>query len=169
MFGNDIQVPFLVNRGKEFETEIDLNHIKVALERSEDEHIELLKNEYFVDRQLMLKGTPDIIAAVSYGFIPIEIKYTEMVPANSFYQLIAYAMLIERKFKKPVKKAYIFYGKTSELLFKSFIIEDIDKAKMLKTISSIHSSILDNQRPKPTENTNKCHYCEYRNFCGDVI
>lgn len=169
MFGQEIRKPFLVNAGNDFENTFDINYIRHVLDKAEKNIHKIIKTNTILYKKYDLMGRPDLIAISNKNYVPIEIKYTDNVPKNVFYQLIAYALLVENKFKTSVKLAYVFYGKNGKLKFKRFVIRPSNKKQVIKLIGSLSISLLKMERPNSTENINKCYYCEYKNFCDDVI
>ena len=169
LFGKDIPKPFLVTAGKNFENELDIEYIKQIIRAEKIDNFKLIPGTTIVDKQYELIGKPDFIVSNKENCIPLEIKYSENPSSNVLYQLIAYALLIENKFKMRVKKAYVFYGKRTELNFKRFDISLRDKETTIKILKDLQTELLNTVRPEATENVNKCYYCEYKNFCDDVL
>ena len=168
IFSSDLDKPYLVESGNKFEQRIDLNFIRSTLYKRESTSFKLIRMK-IISNNLNLIGSPDLIAYNKENYIPIEIKYSYSIQKNAYYQLIAYSILLESRFNVNVNIGYIFYGRIQLLKFKRFNLRYKDKILVNKIITELNTKILNYERPAPTQDFNKCCYCEYRNLCNDVV
>lgn len=168
IFNNDITKPFLVNYGAKFEKGVDIDFIRKTISKNEHHRFKISKVK-IISNKLHLIGIPDLLCESKDKIIPVEIKYSKRIQYNTIYQLWAYAILIEEEYGLEINVGYILYGKDSDIKFRRVKIYKKDKINTLKIINELIELINRVERPKPTENINKCYYCEYKDFCDDVL
>ena len=120
-----------------------------------------LTNDYLrgrIDEVLLLKdGT---MAPLDYKFA----QYKERLFSTYKTQLIAYAILIEENFGRPVNKGYLVYIRSKNKLLEVPISEE-DKRRVKDVAMEINRIITENIYPKATRSKKKCVTCTYRNIC----
>ena len=115
-----------------------------------------------------LRGRPDEVLELDDGTMaPLDYKFSRY--ENKIYepirqQLIAYAVLIEDNFKKPVNKAFVVFVRSNNHL-ETLGITDNDKEMIRESISKILDIINNEIYPAATGNKKKCLNCTYRNIC----
>jgi len=84
---------------------------------------------------------------------------------NHKYQLIAYAMLLEDTYNKPVRYGFIYTNNE-----KAIPVEVTPNARVYvkETLEKIRLLVSKELIPNKAGEKGKCVDCEYRNFCGDV-
>lgn len=116
--------------------------------------------------RLGLEGRLDMHIVAGKEIFPVEFKHSAHSPSlNHKYQLVAYAMLLEDVYNKPVR--YGFICNTSGLVVpleitpnsRVFVKEMLEKMRLLVSSESM---------PKRASHKTKCIDCEFHNFCGDV-
>lgn len=125
-------------------------------------------NVYLAHLQIGIRGIVDEILYLKDGTLaPVDYKYTpfrEKSFKTHTYQLIAYGMLIEKMYSKPVKKGYIFYirngSKPSEIQ-----ITDEYKRRLIVIKNKILELIHDERIPKKTKYLIRCRDCTYKHIC----
>jgi CRISPR-associated exonuclease Cas4 len=115
-----------------------------------------------------LRGKVDeILELKEQTLAPLDYKFAQW--NNKVYntyktQLIAYAMLIEHNYNKPVKKGFLVYTRSANKIIEVEIKEQ-DKTELKKAIESMETIIGENQFPKATKYKKRCLNCTYRNIC----
>lgn len=121
---------------------------------------------YFIrSERLGLQGTVDMIVKIEDEFIVVEFKETEApkrIPDGHIYQVAAYALLVEEKFKTIIRRLIIHYSKNN----KTIEVPLTDNIRnhvhwITKKIQKILSrEILPMARP-----SSKCNSCGYNWIC----
>lgn len=132
----------------------------------------IIKKPTLTSRVLELTGSPDyVLQTKTNELIPLEIKWSEPYMGGKpkkdhVIQIAAYALLLEKKIKRPrysVKRGIIYYLRPAGKL----VIVNIDydlKKEVIKAIKSIKDII--NGRREPRANRKKCSSCNFYNFCS---
>lgn len=113
--------------------------------------------------ELGLKGRVDriLISKKDGSIIPFELKSRE---DNIFHsdeiQLTAYAMLLEDRYKREIKKGIVEVGNNK----KEIPISEENKKEVLQFADSIRN-IAENPIPPMQSNFNKCRNCEFAEEC----
>jgi len=96
--------------------------------------------------------------------IPIEIKYSDFVAAyrGRKKQLTAYAMLLESKYGKKVRKGILYFPEQNEQI--EVEISEEDKKYVLRDLEKIRAMIKSERMPGKVEES-KCKYCEVAKYC----
>lgn len=122
-----------------------------------------------ISNKLNLIGVIDRIEFIDNFPVPIELKSgktpNEGVWPNHKIQLIAYSLLIEEKYEKPVKEGYVFYLDKNEkrrIVFNPFM-----KSEIIDLIGKVNSLLEQKTAPELPKNTNKCVSCGLRQICHD--
>lgn len=117
--------------------------------------------------RLGLEGKLDMYIEASGEIFPVEFKNTSGgLSLNHKYQLIAYAMLLEDHFNKPVRFGFVYLNSPGEVHpveitpnCREFVKEALRKMRELIGLEIM---------PPVPGNKNRCVDCEFKNFCGDV-
>ncbi len=116
--------------------------------------------------RLGLGGKLDMHILAEGEIFPVEFKHSSQgTSLNHKYQLVAYAMLLEDTYNKPVRYGFICTdaGKVTPLEVtpntRAFVKEILEKIRLL---------VSKEWMPNKAGKKGKCVDCEYRNFCGDV-
>ncbi|MDF9408700.1 CRISPR-associated protein Cas4 [Pelotomaculum isophthalicicum JI] len=116
--------------------------------------------------RLGLEGKLDMHIVAGGEIFPVEFKHSSQGPSlNHKYQLIAYAMLLEDTYNKPVRYGFIYVD--SE---KAIPVEVTPNARVYvkETLEKIRLLVSKELMPNKAGEKGKCVDCEYRNFCADV-
>lgn len=130
---------------------------------------ELVKTQWnrlnITSTKLGLYGTVDGVAETDDGLIVVENKWMK-APKRPYpghiYQTVAYAMLVEEAFGKPVRKIVVRYVR-DEKSFEIPLTEDL-RRHILWTISKI-KSIIENERTPRIRESKKCLNCGFKKIC----
>ncbi len=97
--------------------------------------------------------------------VPVDVKYSDFmeVKRNWKKQLVAYALLLETKFGKKVKRGFLYFPSKKDKI--EVKISEEDKRAIIKDIEQILELIKSEKMP-PVHQGNKCNYCEMRKFCA---
>lgn len=112
-----------------------------------------------------LHGRVDTVVILKNDkIIPVDVKYSSFrnVRRNWKKQLTAYALLLETKFEKEVKRGIIYLPQRREQL--EVEISQEDKKHIKKDIRKIIKTIASEKMP-PVRRGKKCNYCEMKKFC----
>ncbi|MCB0737845.1 MAG: CRISPR-associated protein Cas4 [Bacteroidetes bacterium] len=115
-----------------------------------------------------LRGKVDeVLQLNNQSLAPLDYKFAEW--NNKVYntykiQLIAYALLIEYNYSKPVEKGFLVYTRSANKLVE-IEIKEKDKNELTTAIENMSKIIGQNHFPKATSFKKRCLNCTYRNIC----
>jgi len=120
-----------------------------------------------ISRKLELIGIIDQVEHWQTGLVPVEIK-TGNAPSIGIWpghkmQIIAYAMLLEDHYKRPVKEGFVFYLDSKEK--RHVAINPFMKYELKETITKVKSTLSSKELPDFTTSKNKCNKCGLREKC----
>jgi len=147
-------------------------HDQLIRRRNHDreEGIERYYNLYLRDDTLGLIGLIDYMETDGDEIIPVEYKTgnPQDGAAMDYHraQLIAQALLLERKFHRYVRKVKIVYEKLAEPVI--YEISGADKVRILQLLEDMRAVIQQEFMPPPTPHAAKCHDCEFWRVCKRV-
>uniref|UniRef100_A0A7J2TG18 CRISPR-associated exonuclease Cas4 n=1 Tax=Archaeoglobus fulgidus TaxID=2234 RepID=A0A7J2TG18_ARCFL len=121
----------------------------------------LLKNLMLESEKYNLKGILDALIVANELF-PVDIKLSRFSSVSYAWkmQMTAYSVLVEEKFEKTVKKAFLFLnGKLREI----HITPD-DKKNLERILEQIWR-LIESENYPPAIKSKKCGYCEMQKFC----
>lgn len=119
-------------------------------------------------RRLGLRGVLDMHVLTPQGCLPVEVKYTSSRPGlNHKYQLVAYAMLLEDAYGKPVRHGYLYMIPSKRV----HVVEITPNARAFvkRMVRQITDLVRREAFPPATRRVGRCVDCEFRRFCGDVV
>ncbi len=132
----------------------------------EDE--KLIDNFCIKSRKLGTKGSIDCLFISNKKVISIEIKFSKY-PLMYKLQLVGYITLLKSSYDN-VSYGYFIYKHSGKIIkINKYIPTQLDIINLNLTIKQIKKNFKSMVRPKPTNNTEKCFFCEYKNFCNDII
>ncbi len=115
-----------------------------------------------------LEGVLDALLVLEDGsHIPVEIKASRAtrIPLRHYYQLAAYAVLVEENYRATVTRALAYYTLTGTLL-EARITTAAKRHITRHTLPAIRR-ILDGEPPSPRP-TPRCKSCGYHRHCRTV-
>lgn len=123
-------------------------------------------NTYFYSARLGLEGVIDMYVATSHGNFPVDFKNACRVALNHKYQLVAYALLLEDHFGRPVRGGFIYLIPYK----RAHYIELTPEARLYtrRLIGAVRNLVAREHFPAVPRRRGRCVDCEYRNYCGDV-
>ena len=117
--------------------------------------------------RLGLTGVVDLVLVAPAEAIPVEYKHTEApLGLNHKYQLVAYALLVEDVWGRPVRRALVHFIPNDRL--EEVAITSNARTFVRKLLEEIRIAAAAERLPPPTDRRGRCVDCEYRLFCGDV-
>ena len=136
------------------------NKVQEELSRYVEEKFKIIdKQKYLESRKHRLAGIVDYIVEYRNGIAPLEIKYSKRLRPWWKYTLVAYALLIEENYLKPVKTAILLIPGPKTIIIN---INDSDREYIEKTIEDMKQILEGRKEPKPTKT---CTNCDYKNIC----
>lgn len=130
--------------------------------------VKILRQPQLVSKKYKINGSPDYVLITKHEYIPLEIKWAEpavgeKAKTDHILQLTAYALLLEEKMKKTIKKGVIFYLKPEGKLVEINISYDL-KLQLINALQKMQEIIENKREPKPAPKE-KCESCNYRQYC----
>ncbi|MFY9075203.1 CRISPR-associated protein Cas4 [Malaciobacter mytili] len=127
---------------------------------------EVLNDKYLENEDLNICGKVDLAFICKDEIIPCEFKHIEKKPSYShILQLVGYGILLEKKYVKKFKRAFIIYG--NNMKFHKIEISKKHIEDFFEVIESIQQILNDDMLPNSSAKDNQCIQCEYLNFCDD--
>ncbi len=123
---------------------------------------------YLASKKLKIRGIVDEVLFLNDGTLaPFDYKlteYDEFIFRTHRVQSTVYAMLIMENYGNPVRRGFICYAKSKNLV-KELVYREEDFAATKEIINEIFAIILEGFYPKKTRWPNRCIDCCYRNIC----
>jgi CRISPR-associated exonuclease Cas4 len=117
--------------------------------------------------RLGLSGVLDMLIRSPGELIPVEFKDSEDPPGlNHKYQLVAYALLVEDRFRRVVRRGFVLMIPLKEAV--EYTITPNMRRHVVRTLSALRAVLVSDRLPAPPANLGKCIDCEYRRFCNDI-
>ncbi len=129
-----------------------------------------IKSELRIESETLgLKGIIDQIEIYDNNFIPIELK-TGKSPKEGIWpshkiQLIAYALLIEDKFKTEIKEGFVYYLDAKEK--RRVLLNQFMRIEIKELIKKVNELLESDEIPHFEKNQNKCACCGLKEDCYD--
>ncbi|MBI2655520.1 CRISPR-associated protein Cas4 [Candidatus Woesearchaeota archaeon] len=117
--------------------------------------------------ELRLKGIIDQVHIYENGYVPFELK-TGKMPKDGVWpghrvQIAAYSLLLQEKFRKPVKEGFVYYLDSKEK--RHIAINPYMKEEIKQLVDDVISLIESKDLPDFCNNENKCRKCGLRQTC----
>ncbi len=118
--------------------------------------------------RLGLAGRLDMAIIVPGGeAIPVEFKRTTgRLGLHHKYQLAAYALLVEERWERPVRRCFVYFIPKKEA--QEVPVTPNMRRFVVRCLAAIREMAATGAMPKPTRHRGRCAECEFRNYCGDV-
>lgn len=161
------KVTYKMERGKLAQEEIQRLECRRKLKRYGLETGTRLFDVWIRSRRLGLSGKLDMLIETEAECFPVDFKWTRGgVQRNHVFQLGGYSLLVEERFGKPVRTAFV-YLLTQEDAVHYPMTEEL-KEECKAAVRQIRSMIWEERFPDPPKERSKCMECEYQNFCRDI-
>jgi len=116
---------------------------------------------------LGLTGVLDMLISSPTGHFPVEFKNTTGgMGLHHKYQLVAYAMMIEKCLGRPVRTGFIYVMPTKKVF--PVAIHDGARTHVLRVLGAMSNMVKAQKMPPVTRSTHRCRDCEFKNYCGGV-
>ncbi|MCP8309067.1 MAG: CRISPR-associated protein Cas4 [archaeon] len=170
-FLRTLSIPILKKRKMIEGQEEHLKEIKRIKERKtlfnydKDEVKAIYHKLSLEDDDLGLAGQIDVVIELKNSkILPVEIKYSEYMDAfrGRKKQLIAYAILLERKFNRIVDEGILYFPTQNKQITLPIGYEE--KKHLIKDLEKIRKLILSERLPVRS-NSKRCNYCEVAKYC----
>ncbi len=123
---------------------------------------------YLASTKYRVRGVVDEVLYLSDGTLaPLDYKYTEYTDftfKTHKVQSTLYAMLIKENYGSEVKKGFICYTKSRNII-KEIIFKETDFKNVIRIVEEIFKIITNGYFPKRTNFDIRCVDCCYRNIC----
>jgi len=117
--------------------------------------------------RLGLSGLLDMAIITPGEVIPVEYKHsTGKLGLNHKYQLVAYGLLCEEKWDKPVRRGFFYLIPSKRA--QEVTITPNGRRFVKRMLYEMREMIRKEAMPPPTRHRGRCAECEFRRFCGDV-
>ncbi len=130
-----------------------------------EEVSEVYRKLYVEDTKMGLFGQVDTAIRLRDGrLLPVEVKYTAYPEATRSRrkQLIAYSMLLEKRFGQPVNEGILYFPEQNRQLTVS--IDASDKKALERDLEKIRELIRTERIPLRVR-IEHCSYCEFYKYC----
>jgi len=119
--------------------------------------------------KLGLRGIVDQIEVYPEGFVPVELK-TGKAPKEGVWpghkiQLIAYALLMEDRFKTEIKEGFVHYLDTKQK--RHIALNPFMRMEVKELIEKVNNLLKSDKIPGFEKNQNKCFNCGLKEDCYD--
>lgn len=125
-------------------------------------------NVYMASEKYRIHGVVDEVLTLNDGTMaPLDYKFAEYhdtIFRTQRYQSVFYGLLISENYKKDVKRGFICYTRSKNML-KEVPVTDKEIKELLKMIDEIINITRKGYYPKGTKFTTACIDCCYRNIC----
>lgn len=116
--------------------------------------------------RLGLSGKLDMVILVPGEVIPVDFKNSGAgVGLNHKYQLTAYALLVEDRWRKPVRRSFIYLVPLKKA--HEVVITPNMRLFVRRTLDRIRDMISGEYLPPATRQKSRCRDCEFKNFCNE--
>jgi CRISPR-associated exonuclease Cas4 len=116
---------------------------------------------YMESARLRLRGRVDYVVETRDGLAPLEIKYSRRLKPWWKYTIVAYALLVEEYYGRPVKHGYLVIPGPNTMRID---IMDEDRAYVLEAIRNCERILRGEYIPRPYRSPS-CTNCDYRDIC----
>ena len=117
--------------------------------------------------ELKLKGIIDQVHVYEQDYVPFELK-TGRAPDSGVWpshriQIAAYSMLLQEKFRKPIKEGFVFYLDTKEK--RHIAMNPFMKDEVKQIVNEVIGLLESRNIPDFCNNENKCMKCGLKQTC----
>ncbi len=123
---------------------------------------------YLTSRTIRVRGIIDEVLHLDDGtFAPLDYKYaeyTEHTFKTHMVQSVLYALLIMENYRRPVKRGFVCYVRSSNRI-KEIFYKEKDFCYAKEVVEEIFDVLLKGYFPKKSKWRARCIDCCYRNIC----
>ena len=160
-----VSYPLWVRQGEDFHCLEEKLWQRRNLSRFKLKEGKLYHNLFLKNEELGFHGIVDMAIETKDAIYAVEFKMSaDSKKRGDKLQLVAYAMLLEKKFLKPSRLGFLV-GK-GKVLYTIDVDSDIRK-DVLNTTLEIKKMLERGIKPESSATFAQCCSCEYINFCND--
>lgn len=115
--------------------------------------------------RLALSGLLDMVILREREAIPVEFKNsTAGLQLNHKYQLTAYGLLVEERYRSPVRRGFVYFipmKRAEEVLITPHM-----RRYVTRVLREIREMLTSERMPRGTRQQGRCVECEFRRMCG---
>lgn len=127
---------------------------------------EYLFDVWHLSETLRLSGRVDLVILGEDEAIPVDFKDSVRPQASHFrWQLIAYALLVEEKLARPVRRGFVY--SLPRRRAHEVRITPRGRNRVKHTLHEMVQVLQSEALPPGPESTAPCVACEFRRFCND--
>jgi CRISPR-associated exonuclease Cas4 len=116
--------------------------------------------------RLGLAGKVDLVIVRAVEVIPVEWKDSEgPLALNHKYQLTAYALLCEEAWRRPARRAFVYWlprRRATEVP-----VTPAMRRHTRRVLGEIRAAVASERMPPGTRQLGRCRVCEFLNWCND--
>ena len=170
-FHKTLGIPIISRKKMEYGKEVHEREHRRVKERQllygfSKEEVKIIHHElYLQDEEIGLYGQIDTVIELKTGeILPVEVKYSDFdqIFENWKKQVLAYALLLEKRFERAVKRGVFYFPKQKERKIIEFSPED--KRSVLRDVRNIRQLVKSEKMPTGRY---RCGYCELINICKE--
>lgn len=170
-FYKTLEMPVLPKKKMEYSKEEHEREHRRIKEResfygfSRDEVQTVYHDLFLEDEESGLYGQVDTVVELKTGeLVPVEVKYSdfEVMFENWKKQLLAYGILVEKRFRCTVKRGLFYFPGQRKRKIVDFSMED--KRSILRDVEKIRQLVKSEKMPR---GRNRCGYCEMSKLCKE--
>lgn len=159
---------FKMEHGRQAETEFSKLEKRRGFKKYHLENAERTFNTWLSSKKYGLSGRIDLLLRTEEELYPVDFKYTlRQAQKNHFVQLAGYAVIVEDRYSLPARTGFI-YLLPQEKAVEVELNEQL-REELFDMVDCIRQMIQSESMPEPTDVSERCVECEYRNYCGDVF
>lgn len=114
-----------------------------------------------------LTGVLDMLIVSPAGHFPVEFKNTSGgMGLHHKYQLVAYAMMVEKSLGRPVRMGFIYVIPTKRVF--PVTIHAGARTHVLRVLGAMTNIVNAQKMPPVTRSQSRCRDCEFKNYCRGV-
>ena len=135
-----------------------------------DERYRLVRvNVGLAGKQWPVHGICDALLESPDAICPVEMKSGEQLIhiAGAKIQLVAYGLMLEDTYRKPVDKGFVLYGNRGKVL--EVAIDQTARIWAHRTLMAMLDNMERYTLPDSPASAAQCSQCEYQNFCADRL
>ncbi|RLE66595.1 MAG: CRISPR-associated protein Cas4 [Thermoprotei archaeon] len=120
-------------------------------------------------QKLGLTGVLDVLLERDGEYVPAEYKIAQAPkrpPPNHYYQLVAYALLVEENYNTIIRRGLIYYSQNDKILETHIITQA--KHYLTHNILPKIRKITNGEYPNVRQRIIKCRNCGYYSYCRSV-
>lgn len=155
-----------VKQGRQFHIDLNKKHYRRTLHHYGLDNGKLHQNQYLRSNEHGIHGYCDAVIETMENINIVEFKLTtNKLYTSHIMQGMAYGLMAQEQFNKPLNKIFISNDKKQKLITVNNTPEYMDKLKNI--INNIHHNVMNDIFPNTHATTAQCEQCEFLVTCND--